>query len=48
MPAFAAVAVAIGVWTVTEWSAGSNDLQTAIAGDHEENTLVTYLTGDSL
>ncbi len=48
MPAFAAVVVALGVWTVTEWGAGSNDLQTAIAGDHEENTLVTYLTGDSL
>ena len=48
MPAFAAVVVALGVWTVTEWGAGSNDLRTAIAGDHEENTLVTYLTGDSL
>lgn len=48
MPAFAAVVVALGVWTVTESGAGSNDLQTAITGDHEEDTLMTYLTGDSL
>jgi hypothetical protein len=48
MPAFAAVVVALGVWTATEWGPGSNDLQTAIVGDHEENTLVTYFTGDSL
>jgi len=48
MPAFAAVVVVIGVRTVMELGADSNSLQTAIAGDHEENTLVTYLTGDSL
>jgi hypothetical protein len=48
MPAFAAVVVALGVWMVTEMGAGSNDLQTAITGDQEENTWVPYLTGDSL
>ena len=48
MPAFVAVVVAIGAWTVMEFGAGSNNLQTAIAGDHDENTLATYLTGDSL
>ncbi|HUJ72714.1 MAG TPA: hypothetical protein VLZ30_10745 [Verrucomicrobiae bacterium] len=48
MPAFAAVVVAIGVWTVMEWGAGSNNLQTAIASDYDENTLAAYLTGDSL
>lgn len=48
MPAFAAVVVALGAWTVTEMGAGSNDLQTAITGDHEEDTLVIYLTGGSL
>ena len=43
IPAFATVVVALGVWTY----AGSNttDLQSAIAGDHEENVLASYLTG---
>ena len=43
IPAFAAVVVALGVWTY----AGSNttDLQGAIAGDHEENALAPYLAG---
>jgi hypothetical protein len=45
VPAFAAIVVALGVWTY----AGSNitDLQSAIAGDHEENALAAYLTGES-
>ena len=45
VPAFAAIVVALGVWTYT----GSNitDLQSAIAGDHEENALATYVTGGS-
>ena len=45
IPAFAAIVVALGVWTYT----GSNmtDLQSAIAGDHEENALATYVTGGS-
>ncbi|HXI84239.1 MAG TPA: hypothetical protein VNL17_09130 [Verrucomicrobiae bacterium] len=45
VPAFAAIVVALGVWTY----AGSNitDLQSAIAGDHEENALATYVTGGS-
>ena len=48
MPAFAAVVVALAVWTIMEMGAGSNDLQAAIAGNHEEDTLATYLTGDTL
>ena len=45
VPAFAAIVVALGVWTYT----GPNitDLQSAIAGDHEENALATYVTGGS-
>jgi len=43
VPTFVAIVVALGVWTYT----GSNmtDLQSAIAGDHEENALATYVTG---
>jgi len=48
MPAFAAVVLALAAWTVAEWSTGPGDLQTAIAGDHEENVLATDLTGGSL
>lgn len=48
MPAFAAVVVALAVWTIMEMGTGSNDLQAAIAGNHEEDTLATYLTGDTL
>ena len=47
IPAFAAIVVALGVWTATEPGLGSNDLGSAITGDHQENTLVTYLTGES-
>ncbi len=45
VPAFAAIVVALGVWTYT--SPGISDLQGAIAGDHEENALATYVTGGS-
>jgi len=43
VPAFAAVVVALGVWTYT--SSNITDLQSAIAGDHEENALASYLAG---
>ena len=45
VPAFAAIVVALGVWTYA--GANTTDLQSAIAGDHEENALATYLTGES-
>jgi hypothetical protein len=46
-PAFAAIVVALGVWTATGPGAGLNDLGSAITGDHGESALVTYLTGES-
>jgi hypothetical protein len=45
VPTFAAIVVALGVWTYT--SSNMTDLQSAIAGDHEENALATYVTGGS-
>jgi hypothetical protein len=47
VPAFAAIVVALGLWTAAEPGLGSNDLGGAITGDRQENTLVTYLTGES-
>lgn len=47
LPAFAAIVVALGVWAATEPGSGSNDLASAITSDRQENTLVTYLTGES-
>jgi hypothetical protein len=47
MPAFAAIVLALGVWTAAELGWGSNDLGSAITGDRQENTLMTYLTGES-
>jgi hypothetical protein len=47
MPAFAAIVVALGVWTAAEPGLGPNDLGSAIAGDRQVNTLMTYLTGES-
>jgi|SRR5579859_7699542 len=48
IPVFATIVVALGVWTFTDLSATSSDLGSALAGDHDENTLVSYLTGESL
>lgn len=48
IPVFAAIVVALGIWTAAEPGSGSNDLQSAITGDHEDATLVSYLTGGSL
>src|SRR5882724_10809248 len=47
MPAFAAIVVALGVWTAAEPGLGANDLGSAITGDRQESTLVTYFTGES-
>ena len=46
-PVFAAVVIVLGVWTMAGPGANSTDLQSAIGGDHEENALMTYLTGES-
>jgi hypothetical protein len=46
VPVFAAVVLALGVWTVMGPGANSSDLQSAIAGDHEDNVLAS-LTGES-
>jgi hypothetical protein len=46
MPAFAAIVVALGVWTAVEPGVNSSDLQSALTGDHDE-TLMSYLTGES-
>jgi hypothetical protein len=46
MPVFAAVVLALGVWTMMGPGANSSDLQGAIAGDHEESVLAS-LTGAS-
>jgi hypothetical protein len=43
VPTFAAVVVALGVWTFIDSNTG--DLQSAITGDHDENTLATFFTG---
>ncbi len=43
IPAFAAVVVALGVWTFIDSSTG--DLQSAITGDHDETTLAVFFTG---
>ena len=48
IPVFACVVVALGVWTFTGLGATSSDLGSALTGDHEENTLASYLTGGSL
>jgi hypothetical protein len=45
VPAFAAIAVALGVWNFT--GATAVDLPTAIVGNTEDTVLVSYLTGDS-
>jgi hypothetical protein len=47
MPAFAAIVLALGVWTAIEPGATSSDLQGALTGDHDDGTLVSYLTGES-
>jgi hypothetical protein len=46
MPVFAAVVLALGVWTIMETGSGSSDLQSAITGDQQDTTLVS-LTGES-
>jgi hypothetical protein len=43
IPAFAAVVVALGVWTFVD--SGTGDLQSAIAGDRDETTLAAFFTG---
>jgi hypothetical protein len=43
VPTFAAVVVALGVWTFIDSNAG--DLQSAITGDHDETTLAAFFTG---
>ena len=43
VPAFAAIVVALGIWTYTDSSA--TDLQSAIPGDRDENTLVNFFSG---
>ena len=48
IPVFACIVVVLGVWTFTGLSTSSSDLGNAITGDHEESTLVSYLTGESL
>jgi hypothetical protein len=42
IPAFAAVVVALGVWTFIDSTSG---LQSAITGDHDETTLAAFFTG---
>ena len=43
VPTFAALVVALGVWTFIDSNTG--DLQSAITGDHDETTLVAFFTG---
>ncbi len=43
IPAFAAVVVALGVWTFID--SGTGDLRNAITGDHDETTLAAFFTG---
>ena len=45
MPTFAAIVVGLGIWTYT--AANTTDLQSAIAGDRDDNTLAAYFTGES-
>jgi hypothetical protein len=47
MPVFATIVVALGVWTAIEPGANSSDLRSALTGDHDDKTLVSYLTGES-
>jgi len=46
MPVFAAIVLALGVWTVMGSGTSSSDLQSAITGDHIDTALVS-LTGES-
>jgi hypothetical protein len=43
VPTFAAVVVALGVWTFINSNAG--DLQNVITGDRDETTLAAFFTG---
>jgi hypothetical protein len=43
IPTFAAVVVALGVWTFID--SGTGGLQSAITGDHDETTLAAFFTG---
>ena len=43
IPAFAAVVLALGVWTFIDSSTG--DLQSAIVGDHDETALAAIFSG---
>lgn len=43
VPTFAAVVVALGVWTFLDSNSG--DLQSAIAGDHDDSALATFFAG---
>ena len=43
IPTFAAVVVALGVWTFIDSTTG--DLQSAITGDHEETTMAALFGG---
>jgi hypothetical protein len=43
VPTFAAIVVALGVWTFIDSSSG--DLQSVITGDHDENTLAAFFAG---
>ena len=45
VPTFAAIVLALGVWTFLDSSSGG--LQSAIAGDHDETTLAAFFTGGS-
>jgi hypothetical protein len=46
MPVFATIVVALGVWTAIG-PGTTSDLQSALTGDHDDKTLVSYLTGES-
>jgi hypothetical protein len=48
IPVFACIVVVLGVWTFTGSGTTSSDLGSALTGNHDENTLVSYLTGESL
>jgi len=46
IPVFAAIVVMAGVWTLVAPGPSRTDIDSAIAGDEGERTLVTYFTGE--
>jgi hypothetical protein len=46
VPVFAAVVVALGVWSFASVNGDSADLQTAVTGRADESLLISSLTGE--